>query len=127
MMTFIPHSRRFNKSLPVDQIHPVALLLLPTLLLSFSFPYWIYRFDQTAALPDPGIWSLLLLALTVFLLLLIICWYLFNKSWARLKLPGIDMMVSHFKQLELWQQIVLYWASFALVLLTAVGCLAAVF
>ncbi len=120
------YRQHFRSRLPAIKIHPVVLLLLPIVWLSLSFPYWIYSFDHTAALPDPGIWALVLLALAVFLILLLLCWYLFNKSWERLKLPGIDFMVLHFKQLELWQQFLLYWASFALVLLAAVGCLAAV-
>src|SRR5690606_31986505 len=98
----------------------------PIILLIWSGPKWIYRFDPTAALPDFGLGILFFWSLAVFLMILLLCWYLFNKSWARLKLPGIDMMVLHFSQLELWQQFLLYWASFALVLLAAVGCLAAV-
>src|SRR5690606_31765015 len=109
MTTFTIHRHRFRSIRPVVNIHPLIQLFIPILLLTWTFPSWIYHFDHTAALPDVGIWSLLLLAIAVFLMILLLCWYLFNKSWERLNLPGIKRMVSQFKYLELWQQFVLYW------------------
>ncbi|WP_148233559.1 hypothetical protein [Pseudopedobacter saltans] len=106
--------------------HPVFKQLLGLIILSLVLPYWIYRFDSTSALPDPGIIYLFLLALLFFITLLILIWKLFNSSWERLGLPDITYMVKHFKELDLWQQIILYWLSFALLLLAAIGGLTAI-
>lgn len=111
----------------VGATHPVMLQLLFFVTLGVGMPSWIYRFDSTAALPDPGIGYLFLLALLFFLLILALVWKLFNKSWERLGLPDIHYIVGHFKTLNLWQQILLYWLSFALIFLAAIGSLIAIY
>jgi len=107
--------------------HPVMIQLLFFVTLGVGMPSWIYRFDNTAALPDLGISYLFLLALLFFLLILTLVWKLFNKSWERLGLPDIHYIVGHFKTLDLWQQILLYWLSFALIFLAAIGSLIAIY
>lgn len=114
-------------SLPFISIHPIVKYFTSLLFLSLGLPYGIYHFDTTAALPDLGISYLFLLALIFFLLMLLLCWNLFNKSWARLGLPPMVYMVKHFKELSLWQQILLYWLSFALLFLAAIGSLIAIY
>lgn len=108
-------------------IHPLALALLMLVLFYQSFPLWIYQLDATAALPDSGIWSLLLLSVIIYVLLLLISSLLFAMIVKRMQLPPVTQVVSQFKDLELWQQFLLFWLSFALLLLAAVGCLIAVF
>ncbi|HTN20800.1 MAG TPA: hypothetical protein VL125_10010 [Pelobium sp.] len=126
MTTFIINKYRLRSLLPVFNMHPVLLLLLTGMLINQSLPLWIYRLDPTAALPDAGVWSLILLSILVFLILLLLNAYLFSDILKRLGLQGINSMVSQFKTLTLWQQYVFYWASFALLLLAAIGCLMAI-
>jgi hypothetical protein len=127
MMTALYINRRsFRSWLPVFQLNPPIKWLLLLLLLWFAAPYWIYRLDPTAALPDAGIWSLILLSILVFLILLLLSAYLFGHILKWLGLQGINNMVSQFRTLTLCQQYVFYWSSFALLLLTAIGCLIAI-
>jgi hypothetical protein len=114
-----------NKWQPVKMHYPLVLLAL-LLLLWWSAPFWMYRLDPTAALADPGLWSLLLLGIIAFLLLLGICRLVLESFWDLLGLPPVEEMVLQFKELELWQQLAFYWASFALLLLAATVCLAAI-
>lgn len=66
------------------------------------------------------------LAWVVFVGLLGLCWWLLNRFWVSVGLPGVDCLVLQFRRLEVWQQLGFYFAAFALVLLAGVGCLAAV-
>lgn len=118
--------RSLNQSFKADRTHPLVILLLLCLLFYHSLPLWIYAVDPTAALPDAGIWSLILLAILVFLLLLLLSGYLFKTSLNWLGLPEFNKMILQFNTLTLWQQYVCYWASFALLLLAATGCLIAI-
>jgi hypothetical protein len=67
-----------------------------------------------------------MLALVVFAGLLGLCWWLLNRFWVSVGLPGTGCMVLQFRRLEIWQQLGFYFAAFALVLLAGVGCLMAV-
>nr|WP_294899567.1 hypothetical protein [uncultured Pedobacter sp.] len=107
------------------RVHPLWLILLILFLVYRSLPLWIYRLDPTAALPDAGVGALVLLSILVFFLLLILSAYLFKITIKWLSLPAFSWMVSQFNTLTLWQQYVLYWASFALLLLAGIGCLSA--
>jgi TRAP-type C4-dicarboxylate transport system permease small subunit len=110
----------------LSKIHEVFVLLLALLFIWFTAPYWVYNLDKHIALADPGIWSLVLIALIAFILIIWFSWFLLNTCWEALALPSFSLMVIHFKNLELWQQFVFYWASFALFLLGAVITLAAI-
>ncbi|WP_161603028.1 hypothetical protein [Pedobacter arcticus] len=127
MMTVNYLNRRSLRNwLPDFRIHPIEQYLFVLLLLWFVIPYLIYPLDPTAALPDVGIWSLILLSIIVFLMLLLLSTYLFKRMIKWLGLPAFDRLVSQFKTLTLWEQYVFYWASFALLLLAAIGCLIAI-
>ncbi|MFC5283243.1 hypothetical protein [Pedobacter alpinus] len=115
-----------NQILGIQKIHPLVFLCLMFLLFYKSFPLWIYHFDPTAALPDAGIWTLIALSILVYLILLLLSAYLFKLKMKWLGLPTYHTMVSQFNTLTLWQQYVIYWASFALLLLAAIGCLIAI-
>jgi hypothetical protein len=69
---------------------------------------------------------MVVLALIGFLILLELCWWLLNRFWNRVGLPGLEVLVFYYRRMEVWQQVMFYWASFALLLLAGVGCLAAV-
>jgi hypothetical protein len=102
----------------------------PVLIVYFLWqllPYILTEINPTVGLLDESVWQLLLFAIVCFLLMLALCLLLFSLFLAGSGLPLISTLVSQFKTLNLWQQIILYWASFALLLLGAVCSLAAVF
>jgi len=96
------------------------------LLLWLLLPGAIRQFDPASGGVDPAIWLLILLSLLAFFMLTAWCWWLLRRFWETLGLPRIELMVLHFKSLELWQQLGFYWLSFALLLLVSVMCLAAI-
>jgi hypothetical protein len=69
---------------------------------------------------------MVLLAIISFLLLLGLCWWLLHRFWTVIGLPGLGSIVLEFKSLQLWQQLSFWLASFALLLLAAVGALVAI-
>jgi hypothetical protein len=111
---------QFRKTEPI-------LLLIVLLLLWFLMPGWLHSIDETAGNISQDIWMLLLLSLISFILILTICWWLLKRLWAGAGLPTFNQMVLQFKTLPIWQQLSFYWGSFALLLLTALGCLNAIF
>lgn len=106
---------------------PKPVLLFIFLLLSWFFlPGLLHQIDETAGNVDQSIWLLVVLSLIGFLLICGLCWWMLRYFWMILELPSIDKMVSQFKFLPLWQQLSFYYASFALLLLAAMGCLIAI-
>jgi hypothetical protein len=81
--------------------------------------------EMTAGINE-GVPLMVVLALISFLVLLELVWWLLNRFWNRLGLPGLEVLVIYYRRMEVWQQVGLYWLSFALLLVSAVGCLAAV-
>jgi hypothetical protein len=69
---------------------------------------------------------MVVLGLISLLVLLELAWWVFNRFWLRVGLPGIEVIAIYYRRMEVWQQVMFYWASFALVLLAGVGCLAAI-
>lgn len=108
------------------RVNYIWTLLLVLLLLWWSAPYWLYWIDHTAALIDPGVWMLVIMAIVAFLLLAGLSALLLNSALAVLGLPPVTIMVEHFEKLNLWQRMFLYWGSYALLLLAAVGSLLAI-
>jgi hypothetical protein len=103
------------------------LLLFICLLLIWCFaPLLLRQVDQTIGNVDQSIWLLIILSLISFLLMCAVSWWLVKQFWLATGLPQINTMVSQFKTLALWQQLSFLWASFALLLLAAMGCLAAI-
>jgi hypothetical protein len=104
-----------------------SLLLFYTLLVTWVLgPHVLNYYDPTARSIDQSIWLLIVLALICFMLLLSLCWWIFKNVWKAIGLPSLHMMVSQFNMLSAWQQLSFFWASFALVLLAALGSLSAV-
>jgi len=104
---------------------------LPILLLGLLILLWplaehlVTKGDPTVGL-SPTIWLLFLLSSIIFMVTIGLCWWLLQKFWMSLGLPGLGNMVSQFKELSKWEQLRFYWASFALLLLAAVGVLTAI-
>lgn len=105
---------KWNKSLS---------LLLVLLLIWGLAPGLIRLADATAGNIDQSIWLLVLLSMISFILLAGLSWWMLQRFWLSIGLPSIPFMVSQFHTLSLWQQICLFWASFALLLLVSMGLL----
>ena len=86
----------------------------------------VRNLDITAGYVDPSIWVLVLLALICFMGMIGLSWWMVKRFWMALGLPSLGGMVLQFNELLLWQQLGFYFASFALLLLAGVGCLAAI-
>jgi len=82
--------------------------------------------DSTAGYIDQSIWLLVVLGLISFMMVVGLCWWLLQRFWTSMGLPQIGRMVSGFKEMELWAQLMFYLGCFALLVFAAVGCLAAV-
>ncbi|MBB5436506.1 hypothetical protein HDC92_000170 [Pedobacter sp. AK017] len=100
--------------------------LVIVLMLLWSVITNVFSSAEMSAGINQSVPLMVVLSLITFLLLLELSWWLLNRLWQRVGLPGIDSMVLHYKEMELWKQIAFFWASFALVLLVGLGCLAAV-
>lgn len=98
----------------------VLLLLWPLL------QYGTMQFEPTAGHIDQSIWLLILLSLLCFITVTGLCWWLLQRFWLSLGLPGLGSMVEQFNSLLVWQKLGFYLASFGLLLLAAVGALAAI-
>ena len=86
----------------------------------------VLSIDPTSGYVDRSILILVLLALICFLGMIGLCWWLLKCFCMALGLSGLGSMVLQFNELLLWQQLGFYFASFALLLLAGVGCLAAI-
>lgn len=102
-------------------------LILTIAILGWTIlPGLLLQADNTTGIVDQGIWLLILLAMISFLLLVALSWWLLQRFWIGIGLPGLGSMVLQFKKLELWQQLAFWLASFVSLLLAAVGALVAV-
>lgn len=109
--------------------HQTAKPFLLYTILLLSWPLlqrWILQGNPAAGFIDANICLLILLGLICFMTAIGLCWWLLQCCWLRLGLPALADMVLQFKSLALCQQLGFYWASFGLLLLAAVGALAAV-
>ncbi|HKG07898.1 MAG TPA: hypothetical protein VKB19_15620 [Pedobacter sp.] len=82
--------------------------------------------DAMVGYVDPGIVVLILIAVISFLGLVGLCYWLMNGFLKYMGLPHLGSMVLQFTDMELWVQLGFYFASFALLLLSAMVCLVAV-
>ncbi|WP_316786255.1 hypothetical protein [Pedobacter frigiditerrae] len=103
-----------------------SAMVFVLLLLWFTLPKLLSIWQPTVGLLDEGIWQLILLSIISFMGIVALCWWLLHHYWQNLGLPQLNNLVLQFKTLTSWQQISFYWASFALLLVTAMGCLVAV-
>jgi len=111
---------------PKKQMLEKLLLAIILVLGWHTLPKVLKTIEPTAALLDAGIWQLILLALFCYMGLLQLSWWLLYRFWQSLGLLKLTDMVSLFKQLTSWQQLSFFWASFALLFLAAIACLAAI-
>jgi len=116
---------RFSAGPLFIKLEPVMLLLIMASLW-FAATKFIYQLDITASRIDVSTWLYIMMSIICFVLVLWLCWYLLNRFWEIIGLPALGDMVLQFNTLKLWQQLGFYWLSFALLLLAAVMCLAAI-
>ena len=114
-----------GSAISIHMPKPVLLFVL-LLLCWFFLPGLLHQIDETAGNVDQSIWLLVVLSLIGFMLICGLCWWMLKYFWMILELPSIDKMVSQVKFLPLGQQLSFYYASFALLLLAAMGCLLAI-
>jgi hypothetical protein len=101
--------------------HLMGMLLVLWVLVTlfFSSPEMSAGINQSIPL-------LVVLALITYLVLLEMSCWLFNRFLIRMGYPPMEAMVLQFKELQQWQQLSFLWASYALLLLAGVICLAAI-
>jgi hypothetical protein len=109
------------------QILPFLVLLFAVSSLWQILPSLLAYTNAEVGLVDTGIWQLFLFTLIAFMAMLGISILLLRWMISLLGLPTINTMVLQVKNLQLWQQFVLYWASFALLFLGGLLSLAAIF
>jgi hypothetical protein len=108
------------------EIWRVVVLFVILVLMWPMVQQQLFKFDRTVGYVDPSILVLILIGLICFLGLIGLCWWLFQRFLLVYELPGIGSLVLRFNELRLWVQLGFYFACYALLLLTAVGCLVAV-
>ncbi|WP_442591538.1 hypothetical protein ACSBL2_09945 [Pedobacter sp. AW31-3R] len=121
-----PHNREQEDDISFLTPSVPFLLFIALLLMWFFVPMLLNRIDATIGNVDQSIWLLVLLSMISFLMVCGLCWWLLQQFWLVLQLPPIEQMVSQFNSLLLWQQLSFYYASFALLLVAALGCLIAI-
>ena len=117
-----------EKTREIDRIRQILpeILFLVLLLIWFFVPGWLRQVDPTTGDIDQSHWFLVLLGLIAFMLILSLCWWLLQHLWERTGLPELKSIILKFNQLSSCQQLNFLLASFALLLLAATGCLAAI-
>lgn len=87
---------------------------------------WMQNNMPLAGTLDPNIWLLILLSLICFVLITSLSAFIMQRIWISLGLPRLSALLSQFNSLALWQQLGFYYFCFALILLSAIGCLNAI-
>jgi hypothetical protein len=82
--------------------------------------------DVTIGFVDPNIWLLLMFSIISFSVFIGLSCWLLKQAWQMLALPPIYIIILQFKNLNSWQQLSFLWASFALLLFSAVAVFSAV-
>ncbi|MBO9675416.1 MAG: hypothetical protein J7577_18350 [Sphingobacteriaceae bacterium] len=111
---------------PKKQMLEKLMLAIILILGWLTLPNILKTIEPTAALLDAGVWQLILLSLLCYVALLQMAWWLLYRFWLALGLLKLTDMVLQFKQLSSWQQLSFFWASFALLFLAGIACLAAI-
>ncbi len=82
--------------------------------------------DETVGFVDPNIWLLILLSQICFFVTMGLSWWLLQRFWVSIGLPGLGSMVLQFESLPSWEQLKFALCLYALLLLAGVGCMLAV-
>lgn len=120
-----PH-KSFRSHVQIHRFLKGITLFIILLLLWALEPPFLERLDDDAANIIQSVWLLVVLSLICFMLVITICWWLLKHFWKEMGMVSTKALVVQFKQLTVWQQIMIYWATYALMAFTAVGCLLAI-
>jgi hypothetical protein len=100
--------------------------LMMGLMLLWSIVTHLFSSPEISTGINQSVPIMIVISLMTFLILLHLCWWLLDRFWQRVGLPGIGTMVLQYKEMVVWQQLGFYFLCFALLLLTGLGCLASV-
>lgn len=111
---------------PVLKHIEYVLLAAIAVLLWFSAPMLFALPNGNSEEVATTIGLMVLLSMISFLMVVGLVAWLMHRFWLRMGLPALEEMVLEFRTLELWEQLKLSVALFALLLLACVGCIMAV-
>jgi hypothetical protein len=100
--------------------------LMIVLMLLWSIITHVFSSPEFSAGINQSVPIMIVIGLMTFLILLYLAYWLLERFWQRVGLPGIGSMVLQYKDLKIWQQLGFYWLLFALLLFLGLGCLAVV-
>jgi hypothetical protein len=118
-------SRTFRQRPKFILPQPLGLLCI-FLIIWFAVPFGMAKLDNPIISVYLSSLFLILLGIICFLLLTCLCWWILKQIWRQLDLPAIPFILSSFYSLTAWQQIILFFSLFGLLLLAASACLMAV-
>lgn len=96
------------------------------LLLFFSFPQLVRRFDQSAAPIDPGALSAILMAVLAMLIFKLSTWWLIKTIWPLFSTYSEYHFETNFKSLESWQKVSIFLGFYCLLLFAFILVLQAI-
>ncbi|MCD0489706.1 hypothetical protein LPB86_15800 [Pedobacter sp. MC2016-14] len=82
--------------------------------------------NPQALVGEGDTWLYMLQSMLAFFTVVPLCWWFLQRFWKELGLMPLTGLIIHFNDMELWQKLGFYFASFAVLLLSAVGCLIAI-
>lgn len=104
----------------------IALQVLIVLLAYPLVQRMVLSFDGTSGYVDPSILVLIVLSMVCFVGVLVLCGWLFGRFLMVMELPDVGSMVSQFNDLNGCQKLGFYFASFSVLIISAVLCLSAI-
>ncbi|WP_374166373.1 hypothetical protein [Arcticibacter sp. MXS-1] len=100
-------------------------LLISTLLCVLVFPWFVRHIDITSAPVDPGILSVILVAILAFLSFKALTWWLIRIIWPGLAEYSELQFLKNFRSLHALQKVLIYLGFYLLLLFGLIATLAA--
>ena len=125
-MLYLRLSLKDGLLLTVNPVKNEGFLLLGVLSLFLVFPWLSRHIDVTAAPLDPGILSVVIMAVLSFLVFKALTWWLIRIIWPVFAEYSELCFEENFMSLLSWQKVVIYLAFYLFLLFGFVGTLAAV-
>jgi len=132
MKTIKLHLKSWGQDFPerilqaFESLKKEHLLFGVLILLLAALPMLVNDPEETATYLLKQMLPLILIAFTVFAIILALAFWLVQRFWEAMGLPELSLMVLQFNELKIWLQLGFYLVCFALVLATGVGVLIAV-
>ena len=109
-----------------DEVKKEHVLIVVLMAILIFLPVLLPDREETASYLLKQMIPLVLIALTVFILVLGLAFWLVQRFWEAMGLPELAEMVLQFNGMRLWLQLGFYFGCFALAVLAGVGCLMAI-